>query len=237
MKISHLLIISVFIILVSYLGSFLLKKGGKMISQNIEAETFSGVNNKIGANVYIIQGSDQSISVKANENVMKDLRIEVKGGVLVIDKKARNINFDSIVIRISMKELKSLKVDGSGNISTNGVFNSEDDVELNIFGSGNIDAFINTTASIKPGIYGSGNIDLKGKSSKFESIIQGSGNISAFDLKTSFTTINIDGSGNCEIATDSILIANINGSGSIYYKGTPKVNTNINGSGEVQNSK
>lgn len=236
MKISHLLIISVFIILVSYLGSLLLKTGGKMISQNFETQTFSGVNNKIGADVYIIQGSDQSIAVKANENVIKNLRIAVKDGVLVIDKKARKISFDSISIRITMKELKSLKIDGSGNISTSGVFNSAGDVELNIFGSGNIDAFINTPSSIRPGIYGSGNIDLKGKSSKFESIIQGSGNVSAYDFRSAFATVNIDGSGNCEVTADSTLSANINGSGNIWYKGTPKVKTSINGSGEVRSS-
>ena len=237
MKISHLLIISVFIILVSYLGSLLLKPGGKMSIQDFETETFSGVNNKIGANVYITPGDVQKIAVSANEKIMKDLSLEVKNGVLVIDKKKRTIRFDSISIKISMKDLKNLKIEGSGNISTSGIFNTDRDVDLSIAGSGNIDANINTKATVRTGIYGSGNIDLKGRSMKFESIIQGSGNVSAYDFHSAFATVNIDGSGNCEVSADSTLNANINGSGSIYYKGTPVVNTNINGSGDVQGSK
>jgi hypothetical protein len=237
MKISHLLIISVFIMVFAYLGSLLFKQGGKMSNQNFVTGTFSGVSNKIGANVYITQGEIQKIDVSANEKIIKDISLKVEDGVLIIDKKKKMIRFDSISIRISMKDLKSLKIEGSGNISTSGIFNTTGDVDLSIAGSGNIDANINTNATVRTGIYGSGNIDLKGKSLKFESVIQGSGNVSAYDFHSAFTTANIDGSGNCEVSADSTLNASINGSGNIYYKGTPVVNTSINGSGEIQNAK
>jgi hypothetical protein len=222
---------------VAYLGSLLFKMGGKIINKDYVSETFSGVSNKIGANVYITQGEIQKIDVSANEKVIKDLNLKVKDGVLVIDKKKKMFRFDSISIKISMKDLKSLKIEGSGNISTSGVFNASGDVDLSIEGSGNIDANINNNATVRTGIYGSGNIDLKGKSLKFESVIQGSGNVSAYDFHSAFATANINGSGNCEVTADSTLSAIINGSGNIYYKGTPIVNTSINGSGEIQNTK
>ena len=236
MKISHLIIISIFIILGVYFGRMLFNFDGEPISKNFDSETFTGVSNKIGANIYLTQKEEQSIEITANENALKNLSLKVKDGILIIDSKKFKFHFDSVSIRISIPKLTSLQINGSGNISTSTFFDSCGSLKLQVNGSGNIDAFVNSDATVTSEINGSGNIYLKGKSVEFNSEIQGSGNINAFDLRVNHSTVDINGSGNCEVTADSTLNVIIRGSGNIYYKGFPVLNSKVSGSGEIHDS-
>ncbi|MGE5356460.1 MAG: head GIN domain-containing protein [Deltaproteobacteria bacterium] len=237
MKLSHLLLLSIVIILISYLGSLLFKSDVKINNKKIVTESFTGVKNKIGADVYVKMGDKHDIVVKTTGDVMKNLSIRVKDGVLIIDSISRKLRYDSIRIEITMVKMNFLSIEGSGTISMTGTFNASDDVELGIAGSGTINADFTTSGKLKAGIAGSGDMELKGKSSEMELGINGSGGVKGFNFNTTSATINIAGSGDCEISVVKELNANINGSGNVYYKGSPIVNANINGSGEVQNAK
>ena len=147
------------------------------------------------------------------------------------DNKTVNTN-DPIVINMRVKELKSIKSNGSGKILVGGDLKTENfDVDNQGSSMIHVNNLQNNQVCIN--CNGSGEIILKGKTKNLIGKILGSGNIRAFGLETETTDAAITGSGNMEATVANTLDADITGSGNIYYKGKPSIRNSITGSGIV----
>ena len=179
----------------------------------INIEPFSGISLNIGADVFLSQGETHDIRIEAEEDVKNKIITEVKDNVLIIkcDKSlhcSKNIN-----IYITMKELKLLEINGSGDIKCQDSFNSDDiAIEIN----------------------GSGDVSLSGRAENLAIEINGSGDVKSFGMFSTNCAVDIQGSGNCEVNVENALAVSISGSGDVIYKGSPVVTTDIDGSGSVK---
>jgi hypothetical protein len=94
-------------------------------------------------------------------------------------------------------------------------FDSFEDLDLSVSGSGNIDLKSSATNSINAKVSGSGNIDCSSISSK--------------DVEAK-----LSGSGNIKVYASNSIDAKISGSGNVYYKGdVQNISTKVVGSGKV----
>lgn len=206
---------------------------GNEVTKTIDLPTITGIGLGINADVFIKQGAKQEITIKAQENIIENIMKEVKNGDwrIEFDKKVRK--HDGIEIHITLSELKSLAVGGSGEITGEGKFKNVNELDLSIGGSGEIEIDVEAK-KISCSLGGSGEMELAGSCSDLRISLSGSGEIKAYDLKATRCTVNVAGSGEVKINVSEELDVSLAGSGDVSYKGSPKVNSSIVGSGDVE---
>lgn len=238
MKLNILSIIAAFAILLTVSSCekefICVKPGSGETTQTFDLADFTGFNLCVAADVEISQGT-QSFEVTGPTNLVENLELEVKNGVLNIDYDKCVWNSKDMNIKIALPMLTEASISGSGDIVGTSAFEGLEDLDLKISGSGNIDLEV-TAINISSNISGSGKIILLGSGTTYESKISGSGDIEAFDLTVDDCSVKISGSGKNEVSVNNNLDVKISGSGDVYYKGNPLIDVNLSGSGELINA-
>ncbi len=259
MKTTNILI-SVLIILaamVTYsceeMGFGCIRGNGDLTTENRVVSDFNGVELNGSFTVYVDSSTETSILVEADENLLDEIRTQVRGNNLIVETyRDRCLNSkNDITIYITTPEIEDIVLNGSGRIycdyfetpelqvELNGsgsifidyVYTNDAELELN--GSGSIRGTVDTYAADIQ-VDGSGIIRLEGSAHHADMDITGSGSILAREFFTDNTNVEITGSGNAEVYAADLLEARITGSGIIYYYGNPaNVIKHISGSGNV----
>jgi len=216
MKTNLLLPILLLAILISsctkdddYIGS------GSTITETRDVSSFTKVKSEGTFIVNIYQGTEQSVEVTADDNIMNKVRTTVSNNELKLYLSDGNYTDVTLEVNITVPNLNGLKNSGIGDIT---VFDVSYTDNFNIDNSG------------------SGDITIKGQVSELDIRNEGSGIIYADQLISTNCKIKILGSGNCEVFCTNNLDVDIEGSGNVYFKGNPSINTNISGSGSVIDS-
>lgn len=220
----------------------------QVINEDIEIiEEFHSINVNSRYTVYLKQSNETKIEVKALKEIMDISEFKVENGFLNInikrEEKDKSIweQIDDIKIApkldvfISMKEVKSLNVNGNGKlISENSI--SSKDLSLNVSGSGTLTADIKGE-NLSINNSGSGLLKLKGYASHADISLAGYGKIEADKLDLKSASAKITGSGDVEINVSENLEGYVYGEGNIEFKGnTKKVTKKEYGSGKVVRS-
>ena len=211
-------------------------------AQQEQTRQVSGFNS-IGAsgsfNVHVKIDGTESLKLKGDEAVLKEIETVVENGKLEIRfKKSRgwwnndNDHHGKIEVFVTAKSLSGLAEAGSGSIALEGALEG-DHVNVVVSGSGNINAAVKS-GSLHAAISGSGNIKLSGTVSDASIVISGSGSISAQGLNAGSVNAVITGSGNAHVHADKTIVAHLVGSGSLRYTGNATISdVKTVGSGSV----
>ena len=207
---------------------------GPVVTRTLSLDNFHSFELQGSSQVILTQGSPQEVKVEGQANIIDLIELDVQSGVWEIEYMECVRNVDDLKIYITIPEVRNISLSGSGNITTQNIIDSEE-LEIFIFGSGNIDANIDA-GNLNARITGSGNINLAGEAGNSDMTISGSGNIRSFDLLSSVCDVTISGSGDARVFCEDELNVTISGSGNVRYKGTPVIDVNISGSGSLINS-
>lgn len=207
-----------------------IKGEGSLVTENLNLSRFDAIGLSINAEVYLTQGS-QSVKIEAQKNIIDNIETEVDGKYWKIKFKENVKKHEPIKIWISIPELTSVAVSGSGDVVGKSTFKT-DDLKLTVSGSGNISLDANSS-SLRAAISGSGDMNLGGSTGDCDLKISGSGDMEAGGLETRTCNIKISGSGDASVHVNDSLEVSIAGSGGVVYSGNPKVRSKISGSGDV----
>ena len=212
------------------------KAEGPNVREKIKLDEFNSINLMISANIEIQQGDVQEVEIEAPKNLIEILNREVddKNWKIKFDKNVRYA--EKITLFITVKELTSAAVSGSGSIKGINDFKTNNPASFIISGSGNIEIDMDCP-EMEGVISGSGNIRLSGRTTDMDAAISGSGDIHAENLNTNNVKVAISGSGDAYFDVTESLKVSILGSGSVFYQGTPKIEAKITGSGKVKPSR
>ena len=146
----------------------------------------------------------------------------------------RDFNAGKIEIYVTVPDVNSLSVSGSGDILAKEL--EARILNLAVSGSGNITIEDLDSKKVKGAISGSGNISLEdgGVADELSVSISGSGNFDAEGFDADAVSVATSGSGNCKVSSDGSIKARIAGSGSVYYKGNASIDSSVAGSGRVK---
>lgn len=209
------------------------KGEGAAVSEDRSTAAFSGVRLAIDADVYLSQGSVQSIRVEAQRNVLDVLQTEVRDNQLCLGFGRTTVRrHDPIRVYLTMPTLTSVEVAGSGRVVGQGPLNTQD-LRLDVAGSGSVALPQLTVRDLRTTLSGSGDMQLGGTARRQQLTISGSGKLDGFALALNTAEVNINGSGGAELSVAETLQATISGSGVVYYRGRPAVTSRISGSGRV----
>ena len=163
-------------------------------------------------NIETVTGVEPKLTVEADDNLLEIITTEVQGTKLVVSTRENYRSSLGVTVRLTAPAVRSLVLNGSGNITATDV--SGPDFEGTINGSGNI-AATGSVSDLRATIAGSGNLDLS-------------------RLEAKNAVVSIAGSGSVNVHATDTLDATIAGSGDIVYHGQPKVKQTIRGSGSIR---
>lgn len=200
-----------------------------------DVSSFSGISLGIAGDLYLTQGSSQKVVVQAEKN-LDEIETEVRDGVLRIKTDNWSSRIKGAKIWITMSEVESLNVSGSGTILAETPIRAAE-LGLRISGSGDIKIPELKGEEIEATISGSGDMTLAGSAEEMDIRISGSGDVYADGLEVDECSIKISGSGGCRIDATEELDASVSGSGKVTYYSNPVVDARVSGSGKVRKVK
>ena len=208
---------------------------GNTITESRTVSSFEGIQLSGSMNVHLVQGTDRAVTIEGEENILPYVETYVNDGKLIVKYRDDiNINtHEDVVVNVTAPELNEIDVTGSGDITGENKFSGNDEMKVEVTGSGNIKLELDAPA-VEVSITGSGDIDLSGNTKSIKCSTTGSGEIDATELKAENATVRTLGSGSIRVFASVKLDATINGSGDIAYKGGGSVSSKINGSGTVK---
>jgi len=207
---------------------------GDRVEEEFDLDDFDGIRLSTDADVFITQGSEHSVRIVAQENILDELEFKIRNRTLFIDTHHCIEGYDNIEIFITVEEVELLAIFGSGSmVSENTIeFNN---INLEISGSGNMDLGLEGD-DVEARISGSGDMFLEGKADELDFRLSGSGDLSAFGLEVRKADIQISGSGDAEVNVTDVLDVRISGSGDVLYVGDPDIDSRVSGSGRIIDS-
>lgn len=190
------------------------------------------VNLRLHGEVIITRGDSPSLMIIAAENLMEHISTQLSGDEIIIEQdcciKAQR---SDIQVLITLPQLHTLKVSGSGTIYLQDPFES-DILRLAVSGSGSIQGSL-SGEELVVGISGSGQVAVDGKFNRQKVAVSGSGEARHLDVRSQEAEVFISGSGNAFIHAEQKMKVVISGSGNTYYSGFPQISSTISGTGSV----
>ncbi len=183
--------------------------------------TFTKVETGGSWDVTITKGSKDEIKLESSSLDLSKVITEVRGGKLEIKLEKGNYWNVDLSVFITVRELESVGVSGSGSVKLMSDFGASE-FTLGSSGSGVIETRQINAERLAVGMSGSGEIRVGGGRVDDLTIGQsGSGDFEGMDLIAQSVKIGKSGSGETSITVEQSLIVGSSGSGNVYYRGNP----------------
>jgi hypothetical protein len=208
----------------------------KADTQDRHLTGFSAVSVAGSYDVYITQGSSESVKVDAPSEVIDRIVTEVQGGVLKIYTKD-NTHFDwnvnkKMIVYVSIKDVNAVSLAGSGDVFFKDGLRAPS-LKVKLTGSGDITGKVEVK-ELESSIGGSGDITLTGRAENSTVSVVGSGDFTGSNLVTTNTRVKVAGSGDARVNANDKIDASVVGSGDVHYTGSAKnISSSKAGSGSV----
>ena len=231
-----LVLSALFLMACSVSGFGLVRGSGKVVNETRQVNGFDRVEIKDGGSLYLIQGTQESLEIEAEDNIMPYVQSRVVNNTLILelDDTVNKSFFTTRPIKyyLTMKDVHGLAISGGGDIETSNI--TTDTLLTDISGGGNLRIDVLKANSLNVNVSGGGDIDiLNGEVPEQNIRVSGGGNYDARDLSSQNVTANVSGGGDLTVWVEGTLDVNVSGGGSVYYYGKPAVNSSISGGGDV----
>jgi len=184
---------------------------GVAATQARTVKPFTAIDLTGASDVTVRVGTQQTVLVRADDNLISRVETSVRRGVLVVSERgsfARNL---PMRIEVTVPHLDSTRLIGSGMISVEGVHARTFTAEL----------------------VGSGVLTIAGTADKLDARLAGSGSMQLGQLAARSVVASVPGSGRLDVEASQNLHASISGSGAIVYGGHPTLEHSVTGSGAI----
>lgn len=198
------------------------KKGsGTILEQERKFPEFTCIDAGGGIDVFMTQGDVQKILVITDDNLQEFVKTEVNGDVLKIYTE-RSLNpSKKLMVKVMMKEVKSISFSGGSDFFTENPINVG---ELKMNFSGGSDGKITLKAvSIDAILSGGSDIDLNGTVGELKVDASGGGDFKAYGLSAANADVSASGGSDIFITVENQLKASASGGSDIKYKGNAKL--------------
>ena len=209
---------------------------GNVVTETRAVSGFDSIRVDYPARIFISQGSTESLTIEAEDNLLPGLKTEVRGDELRIYYKSqdgKHVNpTKAPVITITVKNLSALDFSSAGEAVVESL--KSDDLGVSLDGAGNVKLNDIAVKTLSVNLSGAGGTTVSGTADQLSVNISGFGSYNGMDLQSSAVTVNISGAGSATVRAEDDLNATISGAGSVNYYGSPNVSKQISGVGSVK---
>jgi hypothetical protein len=188
---------------------------------------------RIPGDVILTYGSQQAVTVIADDNVLEYIETSVIDGVLRIsNEEGVSIADFDLTVEVTLTDLQYVVCSAPGTIESTNEFDvTAVSIVMNSPSTINLSLDVDTLTTIMSGV---GPITLTGTAGYHFIVFSGVGTVHSYDLSTATTRVVLSGEGDAEVRVSDVLDVLMTGIGTVYYKGTPSdIIAEITGSGSV----
>lgn len=226
-------------------GSKKVIASNKYVTKDIKVDNFKKISVAGSPDVTFTQKSGRpEVEVYTSDNIVDLLDIKVKDNTLYIGfKKDVNVSYKKLEVRVSAETLNGISVAGSGDVFLKNGLQTNDNLSINVAGSGDIKGsgikcndmkvsvagsgdmvLRNVTATgTEASVAGSGSATITGTTQTATYSVAGSGDLLTEGYEAQRVTASVAGSGSIKCFATEFLKARTSGSGKIGYKGNPEL--------------
>jgi hypothetical protein len=210
-----------------------LTASGPVSTSTIDIANFDAIAVSDNIQVEITTGDNYEVKLEASESLKDYVVFDKDGNELEIKfKNGFYINNSNVKVYITAPFYSSLSVAGSGSLTSNGLIDKLNKLNIEVSGSGNISMQLDAP-TVNAAITGSGSVNLSGRTKTLDVQVSGSGQYKGADLKSEDCKVAVTGSGDAQVFASTTLDARITGSGTVTYGGKPAITKSITGSGSL----
>jgi hypothetical protein len=163
--------------------------------------------------VNIIQGTDFSVTVRANDNIINEVETELRGSTLDIGLNSGNFRNITAAVEVVLPTLAGISLTSTGDATVSN-FSGLTSFAVDISSTGTA-IFSNSTTD------------------QLTANLSGTGGLEAFGLTAAAAEVNTSSTGSAEVTVSNALTGSISGTGDISFRGSPTVEVTVSGTGEV----
>lgn len=208
---------------------------GNVITETRDVSGFDAVNVSYPAQVLIKQDSAESLEIEAEDNLLPNLKTQVKNGTLEIFYRRENgkhVNpTKPVKITIVVKDLADVEFTSAGELIVENL--KTDSLDVSLSGAGNVELNNILVKALNMSLSGAGSTTASGTADSLDLNISGFGDFKGKDLHDKNARVNISGAGSATVWVDEDLTAQVSGAGSVGYYGSASVTRQISGVGGI----
>ncbi|QHL88020.1 DUF2807 domain-containing protein [Nibribacter ruber] len=196
---------------------------GNVSSETRAVQDFTSLKISGGFEVILTQGTQESLKLEADANLLPLIETKVTDGTLKISTK-NSVNIrksKAMKVYVTVQQLKNLDLSGGIKLTTTNTLKS---ALLKVDASGGIQ--LNMALAVQQldaDMSGGCDVTLRGTADKVKFDVSGATNLKALDLKANYFTLDASGASNAEVYAAKELTVDASGIVSVGYKGSPKV--------------
>ena len=196
-----------------------IKGNGNVVEETRKVKEFDEIKVSRGMNVYISQGDETKVVVKADENLLDAIETKIEGNTLKVTSNQNIRRAKTKKVFVTTPNISMIKTTAGSNVYSETVINSRN-LDLSSSAGSNMKLKVNAdhlTVSVSAG----SNIKLEGKSESFSGKATSGSNLKAEELTTKNCEVNVSSGANIWINTKNDFEGHASSGGNIFYYGNP----------------
>ena len=217
-------------------GGVVIIGSGNLTTRNFNLSDFTEIAAQSGFQLELVQSSNFSVEVTADDNVMDYIDVYKSGNTLKIRPQwNRSFRSVTLIAKITMPDLYEIKLSGGSRASISG-FSSSHDLSVGLSGGSSVTGDI-TAGDAYFDLSGGSQVNLQGTADNLD--INGSGGsqleLEAFSVNNA--DINLSGGGRATVSVNGTLDVNLSGGSHVTYIGEPtSIDMNLSGDSTISQS-
>jgi Putative auto-transporter adhesin, head GIN domain len=211
------------------------KKGsGHIITETRTVAAFNAVDVSTSIDVELVQGNKNEVVVEADDNIIKDIEVVNKSGVLSISlNHTGSLRKFTARVKVTAPVFANIAASSSSSIKSTNTLTSTDKIKIDANSSADITLDVDAPNVIAE-CSSSATINLNGKTKQFDATANSSADIKAENLKAETVTASASSSATINVFASVKLKADANSSADINYSGGVKdIQKSVSSSGSV----
>ncbi|WP_299818478.1 head GIN domain-containing protein [uncultured Pontibacter sp.] len=208
-----------------------LKGNGNMQTQNRNVSGFTGIDVSGGFSVEVTQGNNESLKLEAEENLLDNIKTEVRNGVLHIYNDKSLSSTKGMKAYITVKELNKIDISGGVKVVGKSTFRTNT-MALDMSGGSKVTLAVDAK-QVKTDMSGASKVELSGKTDELRMEMSGASNVDASGLVAKDVRVGASGASKVKVHADKTLHIDASGASAVYYKGTPSITSETSAAAKI----
>lgn len=206
---------------------------GNMITENRSVGSFTGISVSGDFEVEVKIGAGPTLTVEADDNVMKYIETRVSGNVLRIRTEGMHNYHDvHMKVYVTTASLAKIYASATARVDVQDLIKSADRLTFNVSSSADIQADVDAP-EVETDASSAGTVKLSGHTRTYHAKASSGANIRSYDLLSENTKVSVSSGADAQVHASVNLDAQASSDGSVSYHGGASVSKSENSGGSV----
>ncbi|MCJ8163744.1 DUF2807 domain-containing protein [Pontibacter sp. E15-1] len=208
-----------------------LRGNGNIQAQDRKVSGFKGIEVSGGFTVEITQGNQERLRIEAEENLLQNIKTEVRNGVLhIYNDKGISTN-KGMKAYITIRELNSIHLSGGVKVIGMSAFKMND-LELDLSGASKVTMELHAK-ELKADMSGASKVEFTGDADKVDMNLSGASKAELAALEARHVRVDASGASKVKVYAKELLDIDASGASAVFYKGKPRITAETSAAARV----